>query len=148
MILLYFALSLLSVLRLSECTLFFHQDCDLCMLPIRNDLLNRHMTDHHADRPWLNVKFEKTQARLRALGQEMNLLSNVRTANVQGNTGLQNAASLLFDPLIDFYTVFTSASSVAASIVAVWRWGEWPSAVSNQDTVRLLQDLLYGPTLH
>lgn len=148
MILLYYALSLLSVLRLSECALIFHQDCDICTLPTRKDLLNRHMTDHHADRSILTEKFGKSQARLRALGQEMYVLSNVRTANAQGNTGLQNAASLLFDPLINFYTVYTSASDVATSVAATLIWGERITALTNSDTVRLLQDLLYGPTLH
>ncbi len=119
MILLYFALSLLSVLRLSECALLFHPDCDLCMLPTHNDLLNRHMTDHHPDRNLLSEKFQKTQARLRALDQEMVLLSflgHVRTANVEGNQGLLNAALLLFDPWNDFYTVYKSALDVATSV--------------------------------
>lgn len=143
MILLYFALSLLSVLRLSECRLVYHLDCDQCMLPTRSDLVNRHMTDHHADQDLLNHKFGKAQARLTALAKEMNVLSNVRTANTGGNMGLQNAASFLFESTFTFRTVYKSASDVATSLMPTKT-----SDLTNSDTVRLLQDLLYGPTLH
>lgn len=124
MILLYFALSLLSVLRLSECRLVYHLDCDQYQ-----DLLNH--------------KFGKAQARLTALAKEMNVLSNVRTANTGGNMGLQNAASFLFESTFTFRTVYKSASDVATSLMPTKT-----SDLTNSDTVRLLQDLLYGPTLH
>ena len=110
--------------------------------------LNHNLTDHSAVIQLVEAKFEKTKARMLALSLEMELLSKHATANSKGNAGLQKSATLLFDPDIDFYTVYNSLQAVTNSIAITRNLGFWHPSLTSQDTVSLLQDLLYGLSLH
>ena len=138
MISLYYALTFFLVFRLSECNIIYHADCLYCMLPSRDVLPNDHITEHRAGQPFLEVRFAESKARLLALSQEMQVLSKVAT-NAQGNTGLQKSASLLFDPLIDFYTVAQSTLAVSNSIANRLDTGGYVPGLNTLDTVSLLQ---------
>ncbi|KAL9074852.1 MAG: hypothetical protein Q9161_001990 [Pseudevernia consocians] len=119
MISLYYALTFFLVFCLSECNIIYHADCLVWQ-------------------PFLEVRFAESKARLLALSQEMQVLSKVAT-NAQGNAGLQKSASLLFDPLIDFYTVAQSTLAVSNSIANRLDTGGYVPGLTYLDTVSLLQ---------
>lgn len=136
MISLHLALSLFLVLRLSECGLVFHADCysSGSMLPC-DHLLNHTLTDHRAVQHLVQAKFGKARDRILALSQEMDPLRNVATANTVGNAGLQRSAAFLFDPDVDFYTVYNSLSAVYASALNTLAANLWEPSLNSQDTV-------------
>ena len=142
MMLLYCTLSLFLVLRLSECALIIHRDCAYVIGTLGNGQ-SFTMSD------LVLSKIGKTRARLLAQSQEMIVLSS-RNNPAHGNEGLRRTASLLFDPLLHFYTVAGSTRDVATSVTTPLDIGGYKpnGGLSNGDTVSLLQGLLYGSTLH
>ena len=142
MMLLYCTLSLFLVLRLSECALIIHSDCDEFTGTLDNGQPFT-MSDI------VQFKIGKTRARLFAQWLEMGPLAS-RTNPTGGNEGLRKTASLLFDPLLNFYTVAGASREVALSVSGTLDIGGYKSnqGLANTDTVSLLQGLLYGSTLH
>ena len=136
MISLHLALSLFLVLRLSECGLVFHADCyNSGSMLHRDHLLNNTLTDHSAVRQLVEGKFGKARDRILALSQEMDPLRNVATANTVGNAGLQRSAAFLFDPDVEFYTVYNSLSAVYVSALNTLDTTLWERGLNSQDTV-------------
>ncbi|KAF6221978.1 hypothetical protein HO133_001946 [Letharia lupina] len=82
----------------------------------------------------VQFKIGKTRARLVAQWQEMIVLSSVNNP-AHGNEGLRRTASLLFNPLLNFYTAAGSTRDVAASISSVLNTGGYVAGLSNTDTM-------------
>ena len=139
MILLYRALSLFLVLRLSECILFIHPDCGASTFPPGDPSLNHRLTERRVDTALFQSKFQKTVQRIKTLSQEMSVLGSV--SQVQGNSGLQRTASYLFDPLATFFNVAQNTASAASGGNLVITDVDYRSGAEASDTVNSLRDL-------
>lgn len=92
-------------------------------------------------RDLISANFQKAHSRILALSQEMAILWRKGSAG-QGNEGLQRTAAMLFDPNIDFYTVYQSTRAVATTTrIAYEQLTGFAPGLVDLDTVRLLHDL-------
>ena len=140
MMLLYCTLSLFLVLRLSECDLIIHHDCDK---PAGTLVNGQSFTFSDI----VQSKIKKTTARLFALHEEMDLLT-ADAKPLRGNEGLRTTVLRLFNALSNFQKVTESTQAVAESIENIRATQGYSPSLTHTDTVSLLQGLLYGSTLH
>lgn len=114
-------------------------------LPVHDHLSRQNFADRPPEyRALLKTRFEKANARLLVLEQELTALSKKSTP-VQGNDGVQKSASLLFD-LFNFLTVARAAHEVQLNTISTYDdVNGYVPGLTSKDTVRLLQDQPYRP---